>query len=307
MDSQSRRDSFTAHVLPYGLVLFMGLAWGLSVSLSKIAGATGAHPIGLAQWQVTVAALVTMAVCLVTRALPYPRADLIRFGLVCGAVGIAFPAIALFEAAKHLPAGIVAIAFATLPLFTYLMSVAWGLEGRSWRRFLGVVIGLAAMAMILLPQAALPDPDAWPWVVLALVASVSMSFENFFAGAFRPRGVSSFALSFVRQLGAMTLLTPLAVATGTLLPLFEPWGATQWAATGTGLISGIAFSCLLYVIATSGAVFATQSAYVITLAGVGWGMILFAERHSAWVWLALALTLIAVAMVRPEPAGKRRP
>jgi drug/metabolite transporter (DMT)-like permease len=305
MDSQSRRDSLVAGVLPYALMLFMGLAWGLSVSLSKIGGATGAHPIGLAQWQVVVAALVTFAVCAITRTLPAARADLVRFGLVCGAVGIAFPSMALFQAAKHLPAGIVAIAFATLPLFTYLMSVAWGLEAPSWRRFLGVVIGLAAMAMILLPQSALPDPSAWPWVVLALVASVSMSFENFFAGAFRPRGAGSFALSFVRQVGAVTLLTPLALATGTFLPLGEPWSAMQWAATGTGLISGIAFSCLLYVIATSGAVFATQSAYVITLAGVGWGMILFAERHSGWVWLALALTLIAVALVRPEPA--RRP
>ena len=109
----------------------------------------------------------------------------------------------------------------------------------------------------------------------------------------------------MRQIGAVTLLTPLALATGTLLPLLEPWSAMQWAATGTGLISGIAFSCLLYVIVTSGAVFATQSAYIITLAGVGWGMILFAERHPAWVWLALALTLIAVALVRPEPAKRR--
>lgn len=302
----SRQGGWQAHALPYGLVLFMGLAWGLGISLSKIGGETGAHPIGLAQWQVTVAALVTFAVCAVTRTLPAPRADLVRFGLVCGAVGIAFPAMALFQAAKHLPAGIVAIAFATLPLFTYLMSVAWGLEAPSWRRFLGVIVGLAAMAMILLPQAALPDPQAWPWVVLALVASVSMSFENFFAGAFRPDAAGSFALSFARQVGAVALLTPLALLTGTLLPLLEPWSAMQWAATGAGLISGIAFSCLLYVIATSGAVFATQSAYVITLAGVGWGMILFAERHSAWVWLALALTLAALAMVRPEPAARRK-
>lgn len=288
----------------YILVLVMGLAWGLGVSLSKIGGATGAHPLGLAHWQVMVAALITFAVCVVAKALPTPRADLVKFGVVCGAAGIAFPAMALFEAAKHLPAGIVAIAFASMPLFTYMLSLGFGLETPQWRRFVGVVIGLVAMSFILLPQSALPDPSAWPWVMLSLAASLSMSFENYYAAAHRPRGPGAFTLSFCRQLGALALLTPLAFFSGTMLPVFESWTAMQWAATGTGLISGLAFTCLLYVIATSGAVFATQTSYLITLAGVGWGILLFDERHSPWVWLALALTMVAVSLVRPEPARR---
>ena len=65
------------------------------------------------------------------------------------------------------------------------------------------------------------------------------------------------------------------------------------------MLSGIAYTVLLHLIRTSGPVFASQSPHVITLAGVAWGLLLFGERHSLYVWLALALTLGSlVAMLR---------
>jgi drug/metabolite transporter (DMT)-like permease len=66
------------------------------------------------------------------------------------------------------------------------------------------------------------------------------------------------------------------------------------------LLSGIAFTILLYVIKTAGPVFASQTAYVITLAGVAWGIILFSESHSIYIWSALALTLMGIGLVRPR-------
>ena len=66
------------------------------------------------------------------------------------------------------------------------------------------------------------------------------------------------------------------------------------------MLSGVAFTVLLYVIRTAGPVFASQTAYVITLAGVAWGMVLFDERHSVYIWSALALTLTGIALVKPQ-------
>ena len=286
--------------LAYGLVLFMGVIWGLAVSLSKIAGLAGGHPVGLAQWQVIVAGSMLLAACIVTTRLPPLRPDVIRFGLVCGAAGVAFPAMALFTATRHLPAGIVAIAFASMPLFTYLMAVVFRVDEGTGRRLSGVLVGIAGMALLVLPKGALPEPGMAPWVLLALAASVSMSFENFYAGGYRPPDIGSLQLSCCRQWGAALMLSPLALATGTAVPVFTQWGPVQWAATGTGIISGVAYTCLLIVIRTSGPVFATQSSYVITLAGVGWGMVLFGEHHSVFIWMALALTLIAITLVKPR-------
>lgn len=70
----------------------------------------------------------------------------------------------------------------------------------------------------------------------------------------------------------------------------------QWAATGTG----VAYTVLLHVIRMPGPVFASQAAYNITIDGVGWGMILFGERHSVYIWITLALTLAAITLVKPR-------
>lgn len=287
-------------VWSYLLLLLMGAAWGLAISFSKLASTAGGHPVGLALWQVCVSGSMLFVVSCLTYGPPPLRRDVIRFGLICGAAGVSFPAVALFWSARYLPAGVVAIAFASMPLFTYLLTVAISVERSDRRRLVGVVIGLAAMALLALPAGALPAPGLAPWVLLVLVASLSMSLENCYAGGYRPANAASVQLSCVRQLGAVLYLTPLALSTGTTVPIFEAWGTVQWAATGTGVLSGIAFTTLLYVIRTSGPVFASQSAYVITLAGVAWGLLLFGERHSLYVWGALALTLAGIALVKPR-------
>jgi drug/metabolite transporter (DMT)-like permease len=284
----------------YGLLLLMGVLWGLALSLAKIGVDAGGHPIGMALWQVGTSSLLMLTLLLTRGRLPRFRADIARFGWVCGSCGVAFPSIALFWCALYLPAGVVAIAFASMPLFTYLLSVLLKIETANRRRLLGVVVGLVAMGLLVLPESALPSPGLAPWVLLALVASVSMSIENTYAGGFRPPGVGSLELSFTRQATAVLILLPLAFFTGNHVPLFSAWGVAQYAATGNGLLSGIAFTLLLYVFNTAGPVFASQTAYVITLAGVAWGMVLFGETHSIYIWVALALTLVGISLVRPQ-------
>ena len=44
--------------------------------------------------------------------------------------------------------------------------------------------------------------------------------------------------------------------------------------------------------------------------GVAWGLVLFGEHHSLYVWLTLGLTLLAIALVKPRAphrAGLARP
>jgi len=290
----------------YALLLLMGILWGLALSLAKIGVQAGGHPVGMALWQVSTSSTLLLGLLLVQSKLPVINAAVVRFGLICGSCGVAFPAIALFWCALYLPAGVVAIAFASMPLFTYLLAVMLKIERAQRSRLLGVVIGLVAMAFLVLPESALPAPGLAPWVLLALIASFSMSIENSYAGGYRPPAVGSLELSFVRQASAVILLLPLALFSGTTLPLFDNWGTAQIAATGNGVLSGVAFTILLYVIKTAGPVFASQTAYVITLAGVAWGMILFAETHSIYIWSALALTLLAIGMVRPQQPASRR-
>ena len=57
-----------------------------------------------------------------------------------------------------------------------------------------------------------------------------------------------------------------------------PWIVVQ------GALQAIAFTCYFRMIVRVGGVFASQVAYVITLSGVLWGLVLFAE-HPGWLTL----------------------
>ena len=54
-----------------------------------------------------------------------------------------------------------------------------------------------------------------------------------------------------------------------------------------------------YTIKTAGPVFASQCAYIVTISGVLWGIVIFAEVHSIWVWLSVVVMMAGLALVTP--------
>ena len=107
-------------------------------------------------------------------------------------------------------------------------------------------------------------------------------------------------LAFGMFLAATAMLAPVVIATGSFVALAWPWGPVEWSIVGMAAISAIAYSLYIYLIGWAGPVFASQLAYAVTLAGVLWGMALFGERHSSWIWLSLAMMLAGLALVTPR-------
>jgi drug/metabolite transporter (DMT)-like permease len=69
---------------------------------------------------------------------------------------------------------------------------------------------------------------------------------------------------------------------------------------GLGLINAVAYTLFFYLIETAGPVFSSQTANLVTLFGVLWGIVIFGEQNSAWVWLSLTTMMAAVALVTPR-------
>ncbi len=69
---------------------------------------------------------------------------------------------------------------------------------------------------------------------------------------------------------------------------------------GLAIASSIAYSIFFYPIKHSGAVFASQCAYIITISGVVWGIVIFSEQHSLWVWLSVVVMMLGLVLVTPE-------
>lgn len=282
------------------LLLVMGVLWGATFSLAKIAADGGGHPLGINYWQSLIGAVILSTVIIVTgRKLPLKPAN-IGFYVTCGLLGSVIPGVLFFYAASRVSPGVLSITVATVPLLTFVAAAALGVEKFQFGRILGVLFGGLSIFLLVGPEESLPDPSAVPWVLAALLAAVCYSAENMVVALRMPSGISAVTVTGGLYLAATLIMTPLVILTGTFVPLAWPWGAVEWALVGMAIISVTAYSMFIFLITHAGPVFASQTAYVVTFSGVFWGVMIFDETHSAWIWASLATMLLALALVRPR-------
>ncbi len=285
------------------LLLLMGMAWGLSFSLARIAAGGGIHPFSITFWEALGAGTALILVCLVRRR-PFPLSrELVLFYLACGAIGMVVPNAVFFFAAAHVPAGILSISLAVNPLITFLAAAALGLERLAPDRVAGVILGIVAIVLLVGPQQSLPDPAQLPWVLACVAAAACYAAFNVMVSLWRPRGAASFTTTTALFVMAAIQLIPVMAATDSFDLPGWPWTGVEWSLLGLGLINAIAFSLFVYLIETAGPVFTSQTANLVTLFGVLWGIVIFGEQNSTWVWLSLATMMLAIALVSPRRAA----
>jgi drug/metabolite transporter (DMT)-like permease len=286
-------------VKPYLLILSCGLLWGATFSLTLIATSQGAHPLGLAAWQFLITACFYSSICFISKV---PLFDIrhLRHYLVLVVVGITFPTILYFYAAPHLSAGILSITISTVPLFTYGLMLVLRLERIVVKRTMGIVLGMIAILLLVLPDQGLESGDASLWILLVLVCAIMYSIENIYISEGISHTIDLRELLCGSNIIASIIQFPVAIWMGVNEPV--EWLATApgMAIAGMAIISGTAYGLFFYTIKLAGPVFASQCAYIITISGVIWGIILFLESHSVWVWASVAVMMMGLALVTPK-------
>lgn len=295
-----------AQGVPYLLMFGCGVIWGMTFSLARIATEQGGHPISLAFWVLLLSGLLLLGFCLVRgglRALSFSRVGLTH-SAVLAVFGNVLPTVLYFYTASRLPAGVLAITLACMPMLTYALSWVLGMDRFSaWRTF-GVVLGFCAIALLMLPESSLPQAGMARWVWVALLPAVCYTVENIYVDARISRDSNISALLAVAMLLSALVLTPLVFGLDIFIPIDLPLSHSEIAMLTMAGVSCIAYLGYLQLIRISGAVFASMAGYLMTLSGVFWGMVFFAERHSGWVWAALAVMLLGMLLVTPrEEAG----
>ncbi|MGD8348614.1 MAG: DMT family transporter [Gammaproteobacteria bacterium] len=286
-------------LFPYLMILGAGVIWGATFSLALIATAQGAHPLALSAWQVVLTAVFFLVVCLVSGITLFDRRNL-RHYLVLALVGITLPNLFYFYAAPHLSAGILAITVSAVPLFTYAIMLLLSFESLVARRLAGIVLGMISILLLVIPDLGLDSDDAGFWVLLVVLCALFYAIENVYISRGIPGHVDIREFLFGSNLIAILIQFPLAIYLG----VDESW---TWLATDAGLAvvgialgSGFAYSMFFYSIKNAGPVFASQCAYVVTISGVIWGIIVFSEQHTVWVWASVIVMLLGLVLVTPD-------
>jgi drug/metabolite transporter (DMT)-like permease len=285
-------------LVPFALLFIIGLAWGFMYTLIKI-GVTGKiTPIGYLFWFSFGCGAVLFAMCAVRRNWPRMSRVHLRYYFTTGAVRLAVANTIFYSAQKHLPIGVMAVIMTTTPMFTYALSLASRLERFVWIRFAGILMGLAGVLLIVAPNSSLPDPSLVWWVLVGFGTPLLHGIGYIMLSEqMRPPDSDSMTLG-VGMFGAATImLLPVLVAMGAFHPLWPPFSAAEIALITHFILAGFNFYALFELLRIAGPTFATQASYLAVIFGVVFGIVLFDETHSLWVWGAMALIAGGVAMV----------
>lgn len=284
------------------ILLFMGVAWGLSFSLAKMAVEGGGHPLGITLWQALLGAIFLGAVTLARGRGVSFKGNLPLLYLICALLGTVVPGVIFYAAARHVPAGVLSISVTLVPILTVFLAVVLRVERLALSRMAGLLCGTVAVILLVVPEQSLPNAAAVPWVLLACLASACYAAENLVIALRMPESANPFMVACGMHLVASVILVPVVLATDSFVALAWPWDEVAWAIIGLSVVNATAYSLFIYLVHRAGPVFASQVAYVVTLSGVLWGMAIFGEVHSAWVWLSLVVMLVGLAMVTPKKA-----
>ena len=285
----------------YAIILaLIGIGWGSTQPLGKIAASTGHPPFGLIFWQLVVCVLVLGALTLVRgKSLPLHRQAL-EFYVVVAFLGTLIPNYTFYVSVARLPSGIMSIIIATIPLMAFPIAMALGLDRFSLRRMIGILLGLSGVLLIVLPQTSLPDRAMVAFLPIAMIGPFFYALENTYVAARGTQGMDAIQAMFGASIAGLVFCAPVMLAMGHWFPMPLKPGLAEWALIGSSALHALLYASFVWLAARAGSVFASQSAYFTTASGIVWAMVLLGERFSPWVWAAAAVMLCGLALVAPR-------
>jgi len=279
----------------FGLLLLLGVLWGIPYSLTKIALET-IPPITLTAARVSLAAATLWIIAVLLRR-RLPR----RWGFagqlfIQGSVACVVPYTLIAFGQQSVDSALAAILNSTTPLFVCLISVTWTHhEPMTFGRLSGVTIGLSGVVVIAGASALLGlgrETIGQAAILLATFSSaVSVIYGRRFANE-APEVVAAGALT-----SAAVVLVPLCLLTE------APWhtapSVASLAALGANAVVATAFGFVIYfrLIRTIGSMGTASASYLKPGIGVLIGCTLMREPLTWTLALGLLAILIGVAAI----------
>lgn len=276
---------------PANLLQLIALAaiWGASFLFMRIAVPV-LGPVWLIEWRVLLAALLlALAARWFRRGLDLRAHG--RHYLVLGLFNTALPFVLFAWAAQTLTASLLSIFNATAPIWGALIARVWGRTPLSPRNILGLLLGVAGVALIVGLDGAMLQPGAGAAMVAALLAPLCYGIASYYARAVGP--IEPFDAAHGSMWAATLLLAP-ALLWVPFTPLPLGTGVSVWAAVvALGLLcTGVAYLLYFRLVVDLGAASALTVTFLIPVFGILWGY-LFLGEAVGWHTLTGALVVLS--------------
>ena len=282
------------------ILLIVGVSWGLTAPLSKIAVSTGHHYLGLLIWQIIIMILSLGLIQIFRKKkLPLNLNCFWRYVLVA-LLGTILPNSIMYKAYFHLQSGIMSILVSIVPMIAFLLVLVLQMEKFEIRRFLGVLFGIFAIILIVFPKLDLGYLGEVGWILLALLSPLCYAIEGVWINKIGIAKLDPIEIILGASILGFFILMPIVALNGYWVTPYRVWGPAEFAITLSSLIHSIIYISYIWLIGKAGVIFASQVSYIYTASGIGFSIILLGEGYSLFVWAAVILMLMGLMMVRPS-------
>ena len=282
------------------ILLIVGVSWGLTAPLSKIAVSTGHHYLGLLIWQIIIMILSLGLIQIFRKKkLPLNLNCFWRY-VVVALLGTILPNSIMYKAYFHLQSGIMSILVSIVPMIAFLLVLVLQMEKFEIRRFLGVLFGIFAIILIVFPKLDLGYLGEVGWILLALLSPLCYAIEGVWINKIGIAKLDPIEVILGASILGFFILMPIVALNGYWITPYRVWGPAEFAITASSLIHSIIYISYIWLIGKAGVIFASQVSYIYTASGIGFSIILLGEGYSLFVWAAVILMLMGLMMVRPS-------
>jgi drug/metabolite transporter (DMT)-like permease len=291
---------------PYLAMAGLALIWGVSFLLIKVA----VHDMSPAVLLLLRAASGLLALALIVKAMGRPligpgwrtRLGSFAFMAITNAI---VPWVAIAWGEERISSGLASILNSTTTLWTAVL-IYWAMpsERPSMVNYLGVVIGLAGVVILVLPDLSRHGVSAnFVGTLAVLVASLSYALNAIYQRT-RMRNVSLFDISIGQLAAATVFAVPLAVPSLSSVHI-APASLAAVLVLGAGG-TGIAYLLYYFVMNTLGAVRASGVTLLVPVTAVFWGAVFLNETVSVPMVIGMVVILAGIVLTNLRKAGERR-
>lgn len=277
------------------LLVVLSVLWGGSFFFVELA-LDGLGPFTLVTGRVGLGALALLIFVRATGNRMPREARLWGAFLVMGALNNLIPFTLIAWGQVHIDSGLASILNATTPLFTVLLAhVLTRDERMTTGKFVGVLFGLAGVAVLIGPDALSGLGAQGLGQIAVLVASLSYGFAGIFGRRFK---------DIPPSVAAAGMLTTSTVMVAPLAVLIErPWTASPGVGALLAVLGMAVFSTalayLLYfrILARAGATNLLLVTFLIPVSALALGILFLGERLDWTAYAGMALIFLGLAAV----------
>ncbi len=269
-------------------VVSIGSLVALNYALAKYAVTIGIPAIDVAIIPMAGAALILLILSLISRQLNRTALTHYRYYLWAGLLGVALPNLASTYALQDLNASTFSVLVTLSPIFTLLFSLPFQGGSLTWRKVIGIIVGVgAALSVTLSPQ--MNTSYSWSAFIIGLFVPICLAAGN----VYRSQAFPAHANPVVLAAGMLTLQSVL------WLPFTNGVHGELVSSSFGVLVAMATLSALAYLLTfrfqriTDGLGF-SQVGNVVTIVGVSIGITWYGEPLSGQLILAVVLLLISL-------------